>query len=234
MYIFLVASELILLYFLSSHLTNVTYTFFLKLFHSRHTALGLITLLYLPGTIVHELSHWLTAEILRVPTGEISFTPDIDEVSKSTREIKMGEVQLGSTDPIRRFLIGIAPLINGLICIVALMHVWQYFWPQMDTQWLQIGLTGLFGYFIYAISNSMFLSKKDLEGAWMVYVIAGLIIFSIYIIGIRIEITGQVQLFLQQSIILLARVLAAVIGINLIILFIYSLLLHTVLKVSKT
>ncbi len=143
----------------------------------------------------------------------------------------MGEVQLGSSDPFRRFLIGIAPLFAGLICMIVLTNLWLYFWPQLHYYWQQTVVTVIIGYLIYAISNSMFLSKKDMEGAWMVYIVTGIIIFSIYIIGIRVEITGQILFLLRQTTQLLAKLLGVVIGINLIILFIYGLLLHTILKV---
>ena len=72
-------------------------------------ALMLFSLLFFPGVLLHEGSHYLVARLLGVRTGRFSLLP---------RPLKNGKLQLGfvetaSTDWLRDALIGAAPLITG-------------------------------------------------------------------------------------------------------------------------
>lgn len=145
--------EMILLFFLSREVTKSLSRLFLHMFHSSSLMIHLLAFLFLPGVIIHELSHFLMASILFVPTGEIEFLPEI-----RGSEVKMGSVAIGATDPFRRFLIGVAPLLIGFFVILLLF--W-YITPVVFASWQTILL--LYGAF--EVSNTMFSSKKDMEGA---------------------------------------------------------------------
>src|ERR1035437_9168331 len=84
---------------------------------SRFMSINLLSFLFLPGVIVHELSHLLVAAILLVPVGEVEFSP-----KKNGDGIKLGSVQIGKTDPIRRCLIGFAPIFMGIVLVVGLAY----------------------------------------------------------------------------------------------------------------
>jgi len=111
----------------------------------------------LPGTIIHELSHWLTAELLGVPTGEITLIPRFEE----GLELKMGSVAIAKKDPFRRTLIGLAPLFTGL----TLISVAAYFLPFPVWSNFNLFPHSLLVIAIFLVSNTMFSSKKDLEVA---------------------------------------------------------------------
>ncbi len=221
-------SELLFLYFLSDRISRNCYALFFRIFGNQEVATGLLTLMFLPGTAVHEFAHLIVAEILRVPTGELSFTPEIVKNENGSQEIKSGYLKIGHTDPIRRYLVGFAPLIFGLMGLVLLVSLFQYFWPQTTILWQQIGLIGLIGYFMFAISNNMFSSKQDLEGFWIIAIVFVLICMAAYFSGLRFNLTGQIAYLINQLANGLIKVLGVVLVINIIVLALNRLFLKTI------
>lgn len=223
-------SELILLFFLSEKLTKTLYAIFFFLFRNTHVAAGILTFLYLPGTAIHELSHLIVAEVLRVPTGELSFTPEVIKHESGHHEIKAGYLKIANTDPLRRFVIGIAPLIIGMIFTFMIVWLFQHFWPQLMSTWHKIGATALAGYLLFAVSNNMFSSKADLEGAQYFLPVVLLVVVVLYIMGVRITLTGQLLTAIQSLLVGLTKALAIVLGINILLLMVYNLILKLIRK----
>lgn len=126
----------------------------LLLLSSSKPGIWFYTIFFLPGTIVHELSHWIMAEVLRVPTGEISILPSQE---KGKTERKLGSVMTAKSDPIRGFFIGMAPLIIGTFILVILSILLRDFWDNSYPAW-QILLTI---YAVIVVGNSMLTSKTD-------------------------------------------------------------------------
>src|SRR3972149_12216726 len=127
----------------------------------------LLFFLLLPGVLLHELSHLLTAEILQVPTGELSLKPHLEN-----NHLKLGSAQVGMTDPIRLTLIGTAPFVSGTIVLWLILVVgFRLDLNQLSVAVFQQIAAGfnwwylLFGYLIFAISNTMFSSPSDLQAA---------------------------------------------------------------------
>jgi|SRR3989344_9035570 len=144
--------EMILLFFLSKKLITSLSRALFAVTRNHKVVINILSILFLPGTILHELSHLLTAGILLVPVGELSVLPEIEGES-----VKLGSVQVGKVDPFRLTLVGVAPVIWGLLTILGII----YFAQISHFNWWQTAL-GL--YLIFNISNSMFSSKKDIEG----------------------------------------------------------------------
>ena len=71
--------------------------------------LGLFSLLFFPGVLLHELSHFLMARLLGVRTGRFSLLPSLMPDGK----LRLGYVETDETDLLRDALIGTAPLITG-------------------------------------------------------------------------------------------------------------------------
>lgn len=171
---------LLLLLFGSSHMTSQALTaFFHRIARSQTLSVRLLAILFLPGVILHEFSHALMAMLLFVPVGKMEFMPQIEE-----ERVKLGSVQIGKTDPVRRMLIGLAPVLAGLLVLFALLF---FFLPKqfvfsrdVVTQCL------LLFYGVFVIGNTMFSSRRDLEGS--VNFIAALLIVGIvlFIAGFRI------------------------------------------------
>jgi len=82
---------------------------FLLLTRRIEISLVIFALLFFPGVLLHELSHFLMAKLLRVGTGGLSLIP------KPTKDgrLQMGYVLTAETDIFRDALIGFAPLLTG-------------------------------------------------------------------------------------------------------------------------
>lgn len=121
-----------------------------------------LAILYFPGTALHELSHFFAAKLLGVQTGRISLTPKFHEDG-----LELGHVEIAKTDFLRRFLVGIAPLVVGVSVLSALVYLVLYYSYQW---WGYL----LFAYVGITVVNTMSLSKSDLSGAWKVMLILAL------------------------------------------------------------
>lgn len=166
----------ILLFFLSRYLTESISAFFYQITHKHTLSIQLLAILFLPGVIIHELSHWLIASMLFVPTGQIEFFPQAHG-----NTVKLGSVQVGKTDPIRRFFIGIAPSLVGLAILLAL--IW-FLTPSLQSfSWQTI----IFLYSLFEIGNTMFSSKKDLEGALIFLVLTFLFITLLFFLKVPLQ-----------------------------------------------
>jgi hypothetical protein len=221
----LVLSELLVLLLLSHRLTNALFALFYLLFRSQTVAVGLITFLSLPGTVIHEFAHLIVAEVLRVSTGEISFSPEIIKTAKGTLEVKMGHVQVAESDPIRRYLIGFAPVFFGMFFLLLTIWIFSYFSPQITNMSLLVSLYLGIGYLLFSISNNMFSSSKDLEGFIIFGPILAIIIAAAYFAGLRFTLTGGALAFFNHVLTTLSHGLAVVIGVNVAIFILNWLLL---------
>lgn len=214
------------LWLLSNLLTQTLYVTLFVLFRNRSIAISLVTIIFFPGTVVHELAHLFTAEILRVKTGKISLAPDTIE----DPEIKMGSVAIAQTDPIRRTLIGTAPFWWGIINLTALAYVFYPFaakvaespitqWTNLQEFYIALGLI----YLIFVISNSMYPSRSDLKGIWVVAITVVLCVGAAIIAGFRFSLTGQSLELFTQIIHHLMRSVGLVFVVNCIVLLILSI-----------
>ena len=158
---------------------------------SRKTAVYVYSLLFLPGVIIHEITHFLTAALLGVRTGDISIFPEIDDDPSDSR-VALGSVKVAKTDFIRGSIIGATPFIVGCIAIYALVHIYFAYWIEFfqskdpavllayysSFQFNLIQIVIL--YLILAIGNTMFVSKEDTR-SWPVLAIIALVFLGLTI-----------------------------------------------------
>lgn len=176
--------ELGFLFFLSNQVTMLLSQFLFTVIKSKKITIYVFALLFLPGTFVHEIAHFLMAIVLLVPVGEVEFLPEMREGT-----VKLGSVAIADIDPFRRALIGAAPFLVGCALIIALLH----FFGQTALQvWWQVLLLG---YAVFQIGNTMYSSKKDLEGSLVVVLIGVVAILSLYLLHV------DVGKFAEQTII---------------------------------
>jgi len=146
-------------------------------------AVIIYALILFPGVLLHELSHWLFANLLGVRTGAVSLLP---------RQLGDGSIQLGyveyfrrrGLDPIRESLIGGAPLITGTAAIL-LIGIRVFDVPGLaqavgsgEIAGLTEALGALFStpdffvwlYLLFAISNAMLPSPSD-RRAWPAFIL---------------------------------------------------------------
>lgn len=174
--ILLFLSELFLLFILSRRLTAELSFFLYNLFRSRKIATWVMAIIFMPGTIVHELSHALVAKLLFVYVGRIEFIPEL-----SGESLKLGSVEVGKTDLVRNFFIGTAPFFVGTFLVLIIL----YHFLLNDMLGLNL-ITVAVLYIMFVISNTMYSSTRDMQGAVQFFAMA--IIFSamLYFLGVRI------------------------------------------------
>lgn len=186
--------ELIILFFISRYLLKQIFSLLMKLTRNRTVAVTILILITFPGTVIHELAHLFTAEILGVRTGKLSLVPE----SIREEQINTGSVQVAETDPVRRSLIGVAPVGVGIVVLTALSYFLTGLVEAVQLNiaggrilspefWILIGLT----YALFAVSNTMFASEVDMKGVWPVFIILGLIFAALYLSGFRLFLTGN-------------------------------------------
>ncbi len=147
------------MFFLSRQLIHSLAKLVYKFTKSHRIVVHTLAVLFLPGTIIHELAHLLFAGIMLVPVGELSIIPEIEE-----KGVKLGSVQIGRTDPFRRTIIGVAPVLFGMALIFSIFLLVKI----GVSPWWQILLSL---YFIFQIGNTMFSSRKDIEGSILFFVL---------------------------------------------------------------
>lgn len=130
-------------------------------------------LIFLPGTFIHEISHFITALFLVVPVGKINLIPQYEENS-----IKLGSVAVGKSDFIRASIIGLAPLlVGGGILFWATSYVTS---SQGLSQWMYIVLI----YLIFQITHTMFSSKRDVTA--VLELVVFIVVVSIVLVFLKI------------------------------------------------
>lgn len=181
-----------LLYAVSIRLTSSIYGLTFLVTKSGKLALGILTLILLPGTIVHEMSHFFMATILHVRTGKMTIFPEALEKGK----IRAGKLEIGDCDPFRKTLIGIAPMIIGLTLIYLIGY---FFFPFPFIPHAKYFILYILGsYLLITVSATMFSSPKDLESLIIVVPIITVIFFSLYFIGLRFSLTGSLLTKLEE------------------------------------
>lgn len=158
----LILIEVVVLFFLTRSTIQSTFTQLRRWFKHTHTVYGIMSALFFPGTVLHELSHALMAMITFQRVHEIHVFPSWDHNS-----IKLGYVYYAKKDVFRGILVGIAPIFAGL---ATLWFIAQFRLFPTENIWWNL----LFGYLVFTISTTMFSSKQDLID--VIYIIPVIII----------------------------------------------------------
>jgi len=87
---------------------------FLLLTRRVDLSIVLFSLVFLPGVLLHELSHYLMAVLLRVRTRRFSLVPQ----SMPDGRLQLGYVEMAAVDFVRDALIGLAPLLTGALFVI--------------------------------------------------------------------------------------------------------------------
>jgi hypothetical protein len=141
-------------------------------------AIWLLALVMFPGTVVHEICHYVAATFLFVKVNSISFLPQ-----KTEGGVALGHIQPAKRpDPFRDALIGVAPLIGGSAVIVAIVALgFRFPMPSyfLGAQHLVTELSALQTHIdlhstsdlivlwlLFSIGNSIFPSGSD-RRAWL-------------------------------------------------------------------
>ena len=96
------------------------------------------------------------------------------------KNIKLGSVQVAGCDPFRRFLIGVAPVITGTALIFLTLGIFQKLGYGFGW-WAAL----LVYYLIFQIGNTMFSSRRDLEGAIELLAALVLVFGLLHLLGVQ-------------------------------------------------
>ena len=164
------------LIFLQQALHRAIQTVFLLITRRPEITVALFSLLFFPGVLLHEGSHFMMAKILGVPTGRVSLIPE----SMKGNRLRLGFVETASTDIIRDALIGTAPLMTGGLFVayagiahLSLLSVWDGFTNGGMSAALGALMSSfnlqdfwLWFYLMVTVSSTMFPSPSD-RRAWL-------------------------------------------------------------------
>lgn len=233
----LVIGEIFLLWLLSRRLSQNLYIVWFLLTKSRPVAIGFLSFLFFPGTVIHELAHLFTAEILGVRTGGLTLVPE----GLEEKNVRTGSVAIAQSDPIRRAAIGIAPVFVGLMSLGLVSYFIPDLWRQVSIDLANgilfsqgsVYLLILAAYSLFAISNTMFSSHEDMEGFWPVLIIITLISAAAYIAGIRITLTVIMRTNVMEFFAAAAVTLGYVTILNITLFLVSKGLIHGIEKLTK-
>jgi hypothetical protein len=189
-------------------------------------AMWVFFIIFLPGTLVHELSHWLMAKLLAVRTGRIELWPK----AQKSGAVWLGSVQVGRADPFRASLIGLAPLVSGsLLAALIGAHL------QLDTlgsallggdwpaAWQQLGRSvalpdfWLWVYLLFAIANRMLPSPSDRQAWRPVIIFLGLVSAAIVVSGWTPTITPQAGTLLRDVVGFLVYAFTLIVAVDILV-----------------
>ncbi len=143
---------------------------------SQEAALLIYSLIFVPGVLLHEASHWLTATLLLVRTGRFSVWP----ARQPDGTLRLGYVETERVDFLREGLIGAAPLVFGGL-VVGLVALFKLRLGPVGVALgrgnvvatldaLRLSLRSpdawIWLYLAFAVSNSMLPSASD-RRAWL-------------------------------------------------------------------
>lgn len=159
---------LIVIFFTSSYLISIFNALMYRIFKNKGAVIKALAFFLLPGTFLHEMGHLLFAEALLVRTDGLTVVPELDK----NQSVKLGSVKIAQTDPLRRTIIGLAPVFFGIICI----WIGTYF---LQSQVLEWPFVALYFYLLLQISLTMFSSSTDLQGTLIGILLLGLLVVFI-------------------------------------------------------
>ncbi len=166
---FLIFCALFLLLFIFSRKSIQSVFLVLRsIVRSNFIASLLISIIFFPGTVIHELSHFIMAVLLQLPVHKLSVFPELKGNS-----LRLGYVLYEKKDKVRSVIVGVAPLLTG-IGLLWFLYTLDFF--RTDFWYIQ----AIKGYIMFVLSSTMFSSRQDLvDVGYLVpfIVIAGLMIY---------------------------------------------------------
>ena len=179
-------------------------------------SMTIFAILFLPGVLIHELSHYGMARLLNVPVGKLSLIPQ----PLPDGRMRLGYVETQSTDFIRDALIGAAPLIVGsfVVAYAGLINLqFTIFWAEFTMSDLSLAISDLSGifnqqdfwiwfYIIFVVSSTMFPSTTDRRGWTPILLTIGVLVSLVLISGLGPWLWERIGSFLLDLVRLLSMI----------------------------
>ncbi len=177
---------------ISRHLQIVVY----GITHSEDMANVLLFLILLPGIIIHEGAHWLTARLFGLKTSRFRVWP-----KRRGKFLGLGSVSVQTAGIGIDSIVGLAPLIIGSLLIAIISH--RIFNAASVTSAISVGRWqslfdilinsartadgALWGYLLFAIGNAMMPSASDREPVKPLILYVLLATVAYILIGLPLE-----------------------------------------------
>ncbi len=171
--------QLFILYFISRITITRLFQVLRHIFRHDKIVYSLIAFIFFPGTVIHELSHFVMAIILFLKVRDIHVFPEWDG-----NYLKLGRVYYEKKDVLRSILVGIAPVIIG-VGLLWWLYSLQIF--QSENVILKIAVV----YLLFIVTTTMFSSKQDLID--VVYLIPIGIVSAGIVYVFQVDIVSLVQ-----------------------------------------
>jgi hypothetical protein len=194
------ATALLLLALCSRQLSlSVQEVAYLLFGRSEDMAMVTLFLIFLPGIILHEASHWAMAKLVGLKTGRFRVWPE-----KKKDRLGLGSVTVQDGGPLRNTLVGMAPLIVGTLVLAwiggQVLTAGRLGALLTGGDWLDAlavllrALTTadglLWAYLCFTVGNIMMPSQSDREPGKqvLVYLLFAALIYLV--LGLPLEIFG--------------------------------------------
>ncbi len=189
-------ATLLILAVLSRQVSLRTQLVTLYLTGSADMAAVVVFLVFIPGILVHEASHWLVAKLLGLKTSRFRVWPE-----PRGKQIGLGSVSVQSGGTWRDSIVGLAPLFVGTLLIaligaqifrsdLMIVALTQGRWLDSIRAFFQAMSTAdgfLWAYLLFAIGNTMLPSSSDRQPvkAFLLYLAFAALIY--FVVGLPIE-----------------------------------------------
>jgi hypothetical protein len=184
---------LLALIFLQRILHREIQAFFLILTRNPGVTQVIFALLFFPGVLLHELSHFIMAKLLGVRTGHFSLIPQ----PMPNGRLRLGYVETTSGGVIRDALVGFAPLVTGCLFVayaaiapMKMLPLWSILRGGNFTLfWMGLGILPglkdfwLWFYLAFVVSSTMMPSASDRHAWRPVGIFAGVLIVVVILAG---------------------------------------------------
>ena len=199
---------------------------------NQSVATWLYFFLFLPGILVHEVSHYLVALLLRADPSKLSLWP----TSKRGRVV-LGSVEIKKAHPLTHSIIGLAPLVVGCVVIWMIAQFLQFdrlgeaiSSGDLNQTFRAIGFSvatpdfWLWLYLLFAVANAMLPSPADRVYWRPVLIFLGSLLLFLIGFGLFPEISPFFQDIFFNTIALLVFALSTVVVVDLLFIVIIFLL----------
>lgn len=156
---------------------------------NQNVVIWIWSIIFLPGTIIHEISHFLAAAVTNARTGKVEILPefieDILDEEEGERNVRLGSVQVQRLNPLQGFLVGMAPFISGSILLVWLASLMRV--GYLSGSFYSLALQT---YLFFVISNSFFPSWTDIKQTLPLITLAIIVVLITWFFGFQFTVNS--------------------------------------------
>lgn len=184
--------SVVVLYLVQRWITRHVQGIGMLLFDRPAAGMALLWLVVLPGTVLHEFSHWVMAKLLGLKTGRFRIWPEF-----KGKEVVLGSVEIQKSNVLADSLVGLAPFLGGTLVLLAIgylafdVHAMALAWQ--DGAWgrllglvramLEVPDAWLWLYLLFAVSNAMMPSPTDRTSWRPLLIYLGLVTAVLLLVG---------------------------------------------------